>query len=66
MTPYFTLAKAAEETGLNIEIREYGSPRTFENYHVFINGKHHFAGTEYECKIFLTGYAYGMKNKTNN
>ena len=62
MTPYFTLDKASEQTGLNIELRVYGCPETRENYHVFIDGNHHFAGTECECKIFLTGYACGMNN----
>lgn len=63
MTPYFTAEQAKERTGLNIEIREYGCPEVGENYHVFINGAHHFAGREYECKIFLAGYVAGLKAK---
>lgn len=64
MTPYFSAEQAKEYTGLNdIEICEYGCPEVGENYHVFINGAHHFAGREYECKIFLAGYVAGLKAK---
>lgn len=61
MTPYFTAEQAAEYTGQNIEIREYGIPESEENYHVFIDNAHHFAGREFECKIFLAGYVSGLE-----
>lgn len=62
MTPYFSIEHAKELTGIEgIEIRKYGIPESRENYHVFIDGKHHFAGLEYECRIYIIGYVYGMK-----